>query len=124
MRWSYADFTGTGGDDTLVTMDEGEMAAYKAMNLAVMAYSSQAGGLFSRGYKPDLSDVSPKHAAFATPENIRRYAALLARCANESGMMPSRVVLEYVAKHPKLNGFALVGASNTAQLDESLDAMT
>ena len=124
VRWSYADFTGVGGDDTLVTMDEAELAAYERMDLAVMAYSSQAGGVFSRGYRPDLSDASPKHTAFATPENIRRYGALLARCANEPGMTPSRVVLEHVTKHPRLNGFALVGASSLQQLEASLDAMT
>ena len=123
VRWSYVDFTGTGGDDTLVTMDEAEMAAYERMDLAVMAYSSQAGGLFSRGYKPDLSDVSPRHAAFASAENKRRYGALLARCEREPGLTPSRVVLEYVTKHPKLNGFALVGASRLEQLEASLDAM-
>ncbi|MBQ8955291.1 MAG: aldo/keto reductase [Clostridia bacterium] len=123
VRWSYVDFTGVGGDDTLITMDEGELAAYERMDLAVMAYSSQAGGVFSRGYRADLSDAAPKHAAFVTPENIRRYGALLARCQRESGMTPSRVVLEHVTKHPKLNGFALVGASSLEQLEASLDAM-
>ena len=99
------------------------MAAYEGMDLAVMAYSSQAGGVFSRGYRPDLSDAAPKHRRYVTAENIRRYGALLARCAAEPGMTPSRVVLEHVTKCPRVNGFALVGASSTEQLEASLDAM-
>ena len=123
VQWSYADFKGAVTDDTLVGMDEAELAAYETMDLAVMAYSSQSGGVFSRGYRPDLSDAAPKHRGYVTAENIRRYQALLGRCAREPGMTPSRVVLEYVTKHPTLNGFALVGASSLDQLDESLDAM-
>ena len=123
VQWSYVDFKNAVSDDTLVGMDEAELALYQQTDLAVMAYSSQSGGVFSCGYKDDLSDAAPKHRKYVSGENIRRYRALLERCAKEPGLSPSRVVLEHVTRHPKLNGFALIGCSSADQLKATLSAM-
>jgi len=122
LRWSYVDFPKGVGDPTLVTMDETERAGYLEMDLAVMAYTSQGTGLFLRGYAPDLSDVSPKHADMATPENVCRYQALLERCRREK-ITPSRVVIRHVTDDAQLNAFALVSGSKLSQIQDSLDAV-
>jgi len=122
IQWSYGDFSRAVGDDTLVGMDDGEMQGYRQMNLSVMAYSSQAGGVFFCGYKPDLSDAAPKHMPYVTEENIRRYGELLNRCRKERGMTPERVVLEHITHHPLLSGYALIGPSRMEQLDQALAA--
>lgn len=123
IQWSYADFSAAVTDDTLVGMDAAEEAAYAQMGLPVVAYSCQSGGVFSCGYRPDLSDAAPRHQAYVNAENIRRYRALLEKCAAVPGMTPSRVMLEYITEHPRLNGFALIGASRPEQLRQSLAAM-
>jgi aryl-alcohol dehydrogenase-like predicted oxidoreductase len=124
IQWSYADYAPACQDPTLVLMDETEMAAYEKMpDISVMAYTSQAEGIFSKGYLPDLSNVQPRHQRYVTEENIRRYQALLGRCSREAGMTPTRVMLEYIVRHPRLPGFALIGASNPDQLNDSMNAI-
>ena len=123
IQWSYADFRASVTDDTLVGMDEAELAGYEKMErMAVMAFSSQAKGVFSCGYAPDLSDVQPKHRAYVSEENIIRYQRLLAVCRRDH-VRPERVALEYITKNTRVNGFAVIGASRKEQLVSTLTAM-
>ena len=122
VRWSYIQFPEGHGDDTLVSMDPCEYAAYSRMDLAVMAYSSQGNGLFQKGYAPDLSDLPERIRFMATEENIARYQRMLAY-TNEKGVSPSRFVIRYITDDPTLNALALVGCSNAEQLKQSLEAM-
>ena len=48
IRWSYVDYSRLRDDPTLVTMSQGEYDQYKAMDIAVMAYSSQGRGCSRR----------------------------------------------------------------------------
>ncbi len=122
LRWSYVQFPEGSGDDTLVTMDAQEYAAYSRMDLAVMAYSSQGNGLFLKGYAPDLSDLPERIRFMATEENIARYQRLLSATKNQ-GISPSRFVIRYITEDPHLNALALVGCSRIEQLKQSLEAM-
>ena len=122
IRWSYVDYSRLRDDPTLVTMSQGEYDQYKAMDIAVMAYSSQGTGLFQKGFAPDLSDVPERLKALATDENARRYQALIRTCREEN-ISPSRAVLRYIVDQREINAFALVGCSNAQQLRQSLDAV-
>ena len=122
IRWSYVDYSQAHDDPTLVTMDQAEYEQYKNMDLAVMAYSSQGNGLFQKGFKADLSDASERYRAMVTPENIRRYQALLDRC-QRTGATPDQVVIRYIVDNPDIRAFSLVGCSNVEQLARSLDAV-
>ena len=124
IQWSYAYCTPkeTFEDDTLVCMNEQQMELYRQMDMPVLAYSSQAYGVFSCGYKEDLSDVSEKHKRFYCEENIRRYQEILKTC-EEQGCTTSQVVLDYVTKNEVLNGLAIVGCSKKEQILASLDTM-
>lgn len=123
IQWSYALCTPkeTLGDETQVCMNEQEMDLYRQAQLPVMAFSSQAQGVFSKGYKEDLSDLSKKHRAFYSEENVRRYQALLQKC-RETGCTPSRAALDYIIENQEIEGFAIVGCSRMEQLLESLEA--
>ncbi|MFT3982794.1 MAG: aldo/keto reductase [Lachnospiraceae bacterium] len=121
IQWSYVYCTSEVlKDDTLVCMDDQEHAGYLKAGIPVFAYSSQGHGVFSRGYKPDLSDIEEKNRAFYCQENIKRYQSLLEICEKEN-KTPSDIVLNYIMEN-ELNGFAIVGCSRLSQLQESLHA--
>ena len=121
IQWSYVHCTNeTLMDDTLVCMDDKEYDRYLKAGIPVFAYSSQGHGVFSRGYKADLSDIEEKNRAFYNDENISRYQSLLARCEKEN-KTPSEIVLNYIMEN-ELNSFAIVGCSRLSQLQDSLQA--
>lgn len=121
IQWSYAACTAkeTFHDETLVCMDEEQMELYRQMKMPVLAFSSQANGVFSCGYREDLSDLAEKHRRYYSEENVRRYQALLKKC-REEGCTPTQAALDYITKHEILNGFAIVGCSQKEQLLASL----
>ena len=122
IQWSYAVCTPeTIGDKTLICMTDDEYEKYKAADIPVLAFTSQAYGMFSKGYKGDLSDLSEKHARFYSKENVKRYQKLLKIC-KETGCTPTDVALKYIIENQDINGYAIVGCSDKEQLLESLAA--
>lgn len=84
-----------------------------------MAYSSQAGGLFTkwlRGGEQALSE-GMRHS-YMDDENRRRLERLTCFC-RETGCPPSAAVLAYITHNP-LPGAALIGCSRLEQLEDSL----
>lgn len=122
IQWSYAFTTAkeTFKDDTLICMDDQQYQLYLDADIPVMAFSSQALGVFSCGYKPDLSDIAPKHQQFYCKENIQRYQKLLAIC-KEKNCSPSYVTLNHIIQN-ELSGFALIGCSKLSQLQQAIEA--
>ena len=120
IQWSLARTTPQRlGDTTLVCMDDGEYARYRQMGLPVMAYSSQAGGLFTkwlRGGEEALSEGMRR--CYVNDENRRRLGRLTRFC-RETGCPPSAAVLAYITHNP-LPGAALIGCSRLEQLEDSL----
>lgn len=122
IQWSYAVCTPeTIGDRTLICMNNEEYAKYKEAGIPVLAFTSQAYGMFSKGYKGDLSDMSDKHARFYSEENVKRYQKLLQIC-RETGCTPSDVALKYITENKDIDGYAVVGCSRKEQLLESMKA--
>ena len=120
IQWSFARTTPQRlGDTTLVCMNDEEYARYRRMRLPVMAYSSQAGGLFTkwlRGGEQALSE-GMRHS-YMDDENRRRLERLTCFC-RETGCPPSAAVLAYITHNP-LPGAALIGCSRLEQLEDSL----
>jgi aryl-alcohol dehydrogenase-like predicted oxidoreductase len=120
IQWSYAvandkEAFGYG----TVSMDDQQYQLYLKAGIPVLAYSSQANGVFARGYKEDLSDIAKKHEIYYSKENILRYQRLLKLC-KENNDTPTQAALNYIIEN-KLNGFAIVGCSKLEQLQEILN---
>jgi len=111
-------------DKTLVAMDERTLEFHSRTGMAVIPYSSQAGGFFSGRCLPDAVGVGGKTAAvlrdygsaanFARLERVREVAARL----NET---PAAVALAYLFAHP-FAVFPIIGASKPEQLTDSCRA--
>lgn len=121
IQWSLAEcFPKTFDDETLICMNNEIYDKYIEIGMKVLAYSSQAGGVFSCGYKKDLEDIADKHKKYLSDENIKRYNKLINLC-EEKKYKPSAVAIEYITDN-KLQSSAIVGCSSVNQLAESMKA--
>jgi aryl-alcohol dehydrogenase-like predicted oxidoreductase len=122
IQWSYAYCSREiFGDSTVVCMDGQQYQQYLQSEIPVLAFNSQAGGLFLAGYQPNLSDISKKHKGFLCEENVKRYRVLLEICAAKN-ITPTQACLEYITDN-NVNGFAIVGCSKLEQLQDSLNGI-
>lgn len=121
IQWSLAECSPQMfNDDTLTCMDETQYNKYFKLGIPVIAYSSQAGGVFSCGYKPDLSDAAAKHKKYVTTKNSLRYKNLLELCKKRN-YKPSAVSLDYIMDN-ELSAAAIIGCSSLEQLKDSMSA--
>lgn len=121
IQWSLAEcFPKTFHDDTLICMDKETYHQYQELGIKVLAYSSQAGGVFSSGYGRDLEGIQGKHQKYLSDENRRRYHNLLTLC-EEKNYKASSVALEYIIDNP-LDASAIIGCSSLEQLKLSIEA--
>ena len=108
-------------DPTMKVMDDDLLDLHRATGLAVAAYSSQAGGFFSRidaagGSLPDALRTNP----YATPANLR-LAGALSRLARELGAPVSHLVLAWLLARD-VPVLPIVGCRTVAQLDDTIGA--
>ena len=107
-------------DPTLVAMDETEHAAYAEMGMPVMAYTSQAQGLFShirdRGYE-GLSEGMVK--TYLNPATRVRAERILSVSA-ETGVSPTAVSLAYLLHDRRVKTFPILGISRPERLTEAM----
>lgn len=120
IQWSLARTTPEAyGDPTLVCMDDGEYAWYKAHAFPVLAFSSQAKGFFSKAIAGGPEALSEKaRARFATPENLEKLAWVREECAR-TGERPAQVVLRYLTDS-EIPTCAIIGPSRMEQLEDSI----
>ncbi len=120
IQWSLAHCTPeTWGDDTLVCMNDTERAWYEKHTFPVMAFASQAKGLFSKlieGKGDTLSKGARER--FLTEVNL----AIVPRCkalAEELGVTPAALCMAYLTsqKNPTI---AIAGSSRVSQITETL----
>ncbi|NBK21188.1 MAG: aldo/keto reductase [Spirochaetia bacterium] len=120
IQWSLAHCTPeTWGDDTLVCMNETERAWYEKHTMPVMAFASQAKGLFSKliaGKADSLSERARER--FLTEVNL----AIVPRCkalAEELRVTPAALCMAYLTsqKNPTI---AIAGSSKISQITETL----
>ena len=105
------------GDPTLVCMTPAEYAWYREQRFPVMAYTSQAGGYFSKALSG--ASLSPgDQARYGCEENSRRMERVKTICARR-GVTPAAVCLAAITENP-LPGCAIVGFSSLARLRDTL----
>lgn len=103
-------------------------AYYREASLAVLAWSSLAGGFFSGRFRPgdDPGRFSSEAdrlclGTYASPENFARLERA-ERLAAERGSSAAQIALAYVLAQP-MNIFALVGAQTPAEVAENAAAV-
>lgn len=127
IQWSLAVCTSESwGDDTLLCMTDEEYLGYKEAGIPVMAFSSQARGLFSKYIaggqdalkekviRQFLGDASLKEINLARVEKVRRVS-------EQTGLSPAAISLGYLTCNP-LECFPVISCSNLKQLEDSLSA--
>ena len=107
-------------DQTLVAMDPTEHESYEVNGLPVMAYTSQAQGLFSRirdrGYG-GLSEGMVK--TYLNPATKARAERILTVAA-ETGISPTAVSLAYLLRDRRVKTFPILGISRVERLEEAM----
>ncbi|HKM05357.1 MAG TPA: aldo/keto reductase, partial [Sphaerochaeta sp.] len=107
------------GDDTMICMNDTERSWYEKNNFPVMAFSSQAKGLFSKLIEGKGDTLSARaRERFLTEENL----AILPRCkalSEELGVTPAALCIAYLTsqKNPTI---AIAGSSKVSQITETL----
>ena len=124
IQWSLASCTPDGwGDDGLLFMDYKMLDGYQQLGIPVMAFSSQARGLFSKYIADPENAITKRNDFFFTPENVRKIEAVRTVCA-EYNASPAAVCLAYVTSYPmKAGASALIGSSSLEQLVDSMSGM-
>ena len=107
-------------DPTLVAMDPTEHEGYEVNGLPVMAYTSQAQGLFShirdRGYVGLSEGMVNTYLNPATKARAERILAVAA----ETGISPTAVSLVYLLRDQKVKTFPILGISRVERLEEAM----
>lgn len=105
-------------DQTLVAMDDTEHAGYAQNGMPVMAYTSQARGLFSRirdnGYDA-LTDTLKR--TYLNPTTKER-AEKIIEVSTRSGISPSAVSLAYLLFDKDVNAYPIIGTSRPERISE------
>ena len=109
------------GDPRVVGMDEATLAFHRETGMAVMAYSPQAKGFFSKLEErgPDGLDAFAKKM-YLRPENVGRLA-MVRDVAAETGASIAQVALAWILAQP-FPTFPIVGCRTLEQLEESMRA--
>lgn len=120
IQWSLAHCTPeTWGDDTLVCMNESERAWYEKHNMPVMAFASQAKGLFSKLIEGNAESLSERaRERFLTETNL----AIVPRCkalAEELRVTPAALCMAYLTSQQNPT-IAIAGSSKVSQITETL----
>ncbi|WP_040197344.1 aldo/keto reductase [Candidatus Soleaferrea massiliensis] len=120
IQWSLASCTPESwGDDTLICMNDEEYRWYLENKFPVMAFSSQAKGIFSKSIEQGMDSLSEKvRTRFLNESNIRRIERVRVLC-DRYGVSPATVCLSYILSNP-VPGAAIIGCSNPSQLADSM----
>lgn len=122
IQWSLAEcFPETFNDKTLLCMTKTEYNNYLKAGIPVMAYSSQANGVFTKAGDDGLEKLGQKLQKFVTPKNIKRYNNLQNLC-KAAGYGKTAASIGFITDN-KLEAAAIVGCRNMEQLEDSFTAM-
>ena len=108
-------------DPTLVAMDPTEHEGYARNGIPIMAYTSQAQGLFShirdKGYGGLTEGMIRTYLNPATKERAERILAVSAA----SGLSPTAVSLAYLLRDRRVKTFPILGISRVERLNEAME---
>ncbi|MBQ7317073.1 MAG: aldo/keto reductase [Clostridia bacterium] len=110
-------------DQTLVAMDGTEYAGYAENRMPVMAYTSQAQGLFSFIQKGGYDSLSDAMKATYLNDTTRRRAEIILSVAAETGISPTALSLAYLLYDHRVEALPILGISKVERLTEAAEAM-
>jgi aryl-alcohol dehydrogenase-like predicted oxidoreductase len=122
VMWSLALVDPTGiRDKTIAWMDDEMKQYHLETNLAAMAYTSQANGLFQRMAQGTLEQMDPNlRSMYQVKENQQRFERIKHLAANSS-LSVTEIVLGYLQAQP-FPTIPIVGCRTVEQLRDSLKA--
>ena len=107
-------------DQTLVVMDDIEHKGYSANRMPVMAYTSQAHGLFSlirdKGFDGLSEDIIRTYLNTATRERAMRILAV----SENTGVSPTAVSLAYLLHNKDVKAYPILGISRPERFFEAM----
>ena len=107
-------------DRTLVAMDDTQHKGYAVNGMPVMAYTSQAQGLFShirdRGYEGLSEGMIRTYINPATKKRVSRVLAV----TKETGLSPTAVSLAYLLGDRDVKAYPILGISRPERLLEAM----
>ena len=107
-------------DPTLVCMNDKEYSWYLKNEFPVMAFSSQAKGLFSKAIERGVDSLNEKIVdRFLCDRNIAKIEWVKAYCEKHS-VSPATVVLSYINSNP-VPAASIIGCSSIEQLEDSMN---
>ena len=120
IHWSAAYSTPeTIKDPTLVCMNDTEYDWYLKNQFPVMAFSSQAKGLFSKAIENGLDSLNQKITSrFLSARNLKKIEWVREYC-NKHSVSPATAVLSYINSNP-VPAAAIIGCSSVKQLEDSM----
>ena len=108
-------------DPTLVAMDDTEHEGYATNRMPVMAYTSQAQGLFShirdKGYDGLSEGMIRTYLNPATKERASRILAL----SRETGLSPTAISLAYLLGDKDVKAYPILGISRPERFTEAME---
>lgn len=110
-------------DQTLVAMDGTEYAGYAENRMPVMAYTSQAQGLFSLIRKGGYDSLSDAMKATYLNGTTRRRAEIILSVAADTGISPTALSLAYLLYDHRVEALPILGISKVERLTEAAEAM-
>ena len=125
VEWSMAKLAdGTAGDKTQVVLTPEEYEAYRKSGMLLMAYTSQAHGLFSKaqaagGY--EALAAAGKLGKYKDPANAHRIEAALTLC-QRYGISPAALAVSYITSQT-FPAVPILGCSRKEQMEDSLSAV-
>lgn len=112
-------------------VEQGHLSLCRKWGVGLLVYSPLAQGVLTNKYaggkKPRGSRATSKFAHFLTvekaltPQNVAAAERLAAWCKKSGAGTPAQVALAWVLKHPEVSS-AIIGATNTKQIDENVKA--
>jgi aryl-alcohol dehydrogenase-like predicted oxidoreductase len=103
-----------------VSADEEMVAWHEETKLPLISWSSQAGGLFSGRFAPEVRDDEEMVAVYYSDDNWERYARAK-KLAEEKGVSPIQVSLAFVLNQ-KFPTSAVIGSENREEMESSVAA--
>ena len=106
-------------DPTLVAMDAVEYEGYATSKLPVMAYTSQAQGLFSHIRDKGLTGISDGMIKTYLNSATQARAERILTVSAFTGISPTAVSLAYLLHDQKIKTYPILGISRVERLDEA-----
>ena len=120
IHWNAAFSTPEGlNDTTLVCMNDKEYSWYLKNSFPVMAFSSQAKGLFSKVIEQGVDSLNNKIVdRFLCDRNVKKIEWVKLYCQKHN-VSPATAVLSYINSNP-VPAASIIGCSNLNQLNDSM----